>query len=135
MQHLSFLLFVLYTSPTFAEYSVIIHPSNNAAITEKDVSRLFLAKIKSFSDGRLAIPINQHESKTTRISFDNSILRKSPKQIKAYWSKLVFTGKATPLQEADSDANVVELVSNNATAIGYVSSANVSKDVKVLFTF
>jgi hypothetical protein len=54
--------------------------------------------------------------------------------IKAYWQKQIFSGRGVPPEEKESDEEVLEYVSKNVGAIGYISeSAETSAyDVKVL---
>lgn len=76
-----------------AEIAVVVHPSNKDAIDAKEVERIFLGKSKSFPGGAQALPINQSEGGAVRGAFDSGLLGKSASQMKAYWSKLVFTVK------------------------------------------
>ncbi|MBT0587351.1 phosphate ABC transporter substrate-binding protein [Alteromonas oceanisediminis] len=115
-----------------AATTVIVHPSNAAALDEKSVQRIFLGKEKKFSDGVESIPINQVADSAVRGDFDENVLGRSSAQVSAYWSKLVFTGKGVPPKEVSSDADVIELVSKNPSAIGYVDSASVTGDVKAV---
>jgi ABC-type phosphate transport system substrate-binding protein len=129
-------LFLLTASTAaLAEYAVIVHPDNGSNISKEDVERLFMAKVKSFPDGSLAIPINQIESAASRQKFESDVLGKTSNQLKAHWSKMVFTGKAVPLKEMSNDAEVIELVSKNPSTIGYVDKASVNGNVKVLISF
>jgi ABC-type phosphate transport system substrate-binding protein len=70
-----------------------------------------------------------------RGDFEKKVLNKSASQIKAYWSKLVFTGKGTPPKEVSSDAEVINLIKSNPNLIGYVDESSVTGDVKVIATF
>lgn len=118
-----------------AELAVIVHPSNGAALDAKEIEKIFLAKAKTFSSGGDAIPVNQAEGKATRNEFDEKVLGKSASQLKAYWSKLVFTGKGSPPQDVADDAAVKTLISTNPNMIGYVDSGSVDGSVKVVATF
>ena len=84
--------------------------------------------------GAAAIPVNLADSVPLRAEFDQKALGRSSSQVKAYWSKLVFTGKGTPPKEVASDSEVLELVASNPNLIGYVSAGAVSAKVKVLLT-
>ena len=119
----------------FAEVSVIVHKSNAANVSVDEVKRIFLGKSKKFSDGASAVPINLSASVAVRGEFDDAALGKSTNQTKAYWSKLVFSGKGNPPKEVSSTAEMIELVSKNPSLIGYVDSASVTGDVKVIATF
>ena len=118
-----------------AEISVIVNPANANAVSEDDLSRLFLGRASSFADGSKATPLNLVEGQASREEFDNKVLNRSSSQLKAYWSKLVFTGKGTPPKELADDAAVKAAVAADATAIGYISSGSADASVKVVATF
>ncbi|MGB1291577.1 MAG: phosphate ABC transporter substrate-binding protein, partial [Pseudoalteromonas sp.] len=101
-----------------AEVVVIVHPSNSSSFDQSEISKFFLGKAKSFSDGNQAVPINQEDSSTVRKEFDSNVLSKSGSQLKAYWSKLIFTGKGSPPKEVSNDADVIDLISKNPSMIG-----------------
>ena len=53
-------------------------------------------------------------------------------QVKATWSRLIFTGKAQPPKElADADA-VKKAVASDIKAIGYIDKSQVDSTVKVV---
>lgn len=137
MKILTFLvLTVLFISNSVcAEVVVIVHPSNSSSLDSSAISRIFTGKAKSFPGGSKAIPINQAESSSATGEFNDKVLKKSSSQLKAYWSKLVFTGKGTPPKAVGNDAEVIQLVANNPNIIGYVSSSAVNDSVKVVATF
>jgi ABC-type phosphate transport system substrate-binding protein len=119
----------------YADVSIVVNTANSSAITEKEISRLFLGKLKKFSGGESATPVNAKVGAAARIEFEKKVLKKSASQIKAYWSKRVFSGKGKPPTEVDNDAAVLDFVSANAGAIGYVDAASVNESVKVVKTF
>jgi len=118
-----------------AEVAVVVHPSNAVALNSEAIAQIYLGRSKSFPDGKTVLPLGQLESSKVTEQFNQKVLNKSGSQIKAYWSKLVFTGKGTPPKEFSSDAEVLELVSQNPSVIGYVDKAVVNDTVKVLATF
>jgi ABC-type phosphate transport system substrate-binding protein len=118
-----------------AEVAVVVHPSNNAALNAEEISKLYLGRSKSFPDGKAAIPLAQAESSGSTAVFNEKVLNKTGSQIKAYWSKLVFTGKGTPPKELATDQEVIDLVSQNPSVIGYVDKSAVNASVKVVATF
>ncbi|WP_228612908.1 phosphate ABC transporter substrate-binding protein [Alkalimonas sp.] len=112
--------------------AVIVHPTNVAELSAEDVSRLYLGRGRTFSDGNSAIPINLAEGMPGRERFDERALNRSSAQLKAYWSKLVFTGKGTPPQEVDSFDEMLKLVATNPSIVGYVPAAAVDERVRVV---
>lgn len=128
-----FLTIQLWVQAAQGEVVVITHPSNsNASIGKADFSRIFLGRVKSFPDGSKAVPINQVAGNSTRIAFDKEHLGKSASQIKAYWSRQLFTGRGVPPQEVSEDADVIKSVSANRNMIGYVDSSAVNDSVRVV---
>lgn len=119
---------------TFADIAVIVNPANANALTDKDISRAFLGKMKTFADGQSIEPINSKSSNAARTEFEQKVLKKSSSQVKAYWSKLVFTGKGKPPQELASDSDILKAVASSANAIGYVDAKSVDGSVKVIKT-
>ncbi len=119
-----------------AEIAVIVSTSNaNSALDQDTISRVFLGKTSNFPDGSQAIPVDQNEGSASREAFNDKVLGKSSSQLKAYWSRLIFTGKGTPPKESGSDADIKNLVAKNPNLIGYVDSSVVDSSVKVVFKF
>lgn len=125
----------LFICNAFADTAVIVHPSNGDLLDKDAVSKIFLGKTKSFPSGGDIFPVNQKDGAEIRTSFDEYVLGKSSSQVKAYWSKLMFTGKGTPPKEAESGAEVKSLVAGNPATIGYIDASEVDDSVKVIFTF
>lgn len=134
MRKLIFLGCLLLSPLTYSQIVVIVHPTNANELNKSSISRIYTGKAKSFPNGEQAIPITQGESSTTDI-FNKSVLNKSSSQLKAYWSKLIFTGKGTPPKVVESDAEIIKLVATNPNVIGYVNKSSVNDSVKVIATF
>lgn len=126
---------LLLSCSVFAEIAIIVHPANNASVDQSELNRLFLGRGNSFSDGNRATPMNLAEGLPARDSFDNKVLNRSSAQLKAYWSRLVFTGKGTPPAEHATAAAMKAAVAADPSAIGYVASSDVDDSVKVVATF
>lgn len=128
-------MFLLASFTCIAEVAVIVHPSNNNALDEKTIKRIFLGKNKKFDNGNKIIPMNQNQGSEARTAFGKKVLGKSDSQLKAYWSKLIFTGKGTPPDEKSNDAEILKLVANTPDSIAYVDAASLDDSVKVVGRF
>lgn len=115
-----------------AQTVVVVHPDNAAQLSEKQIKRIFLGKEKKFPNGEPSIPVNQTANSSARNEFDSNTLGRSTAQISAYWSKLVFTGKGIPPKEVSSDAEVIELIKQNKSVIGYIDASSATADVKII---
>ena len=126
---------LLFSFSSLASVAVIVNTANSAAIDEGDISRIFLGKVKKFSTGDKITIINLKFKQATRNEFEEKVLKKSASQVKAYWSKLMFSGKGKPPKELASDKDILAFVAANPGAIGYVAEGSVDSSVKVIKTF
>jgi ABC-type phosphate transport system substrate-binding protein len=74
-------------------------------------------------------------SQAAKETFDSAVLSKSASQLKAYWSKKMFTGKGIPPKEVSSNDDMLKLISSNPSMIGYIDSTLVNDTVKVIAEF
>ncbi|MEN9464620.1 MAG: hypothetical protein RL217_801 [Pseudomonadota bacterium] len=129
-------LTLLASAAAFADVVVIVSAKNaNYGLEKTDVEQIFLGKTSTFPDGSKAVPIDQNEGSASRDAFNDRVLGKSASQLKAYWSRLIFTGKGTPPKESGNDAEVKALVADNPNLVGYVDAKVVDSSVKIVFKF
>jgi len=126
---------LFYSIVAVADVVVIVNPNNNNTLNKTSISQIFLGKTNAFSDGSQAIPINQKEDTPLSKEFTRKALKKSTNQLRAYWSKLMFTGKGTPPKVVQGDSEVIKLVLDNPNLIGYVSKSADTSNVKVVEKF
>lgn len=129
-----FLLFGL-AAPASAEIVVIINKANPVRTLSVDqVEKIFLGKLNSFPDGTLAIPLDLPRGDTRDLFYARITGGKSSNQIKAYWSRIVFTSTGQPPFEVDSPQDMVNSVQQNPYRIGYVERANAGNAVRVVLS-
>jgi len=132
---LPLLVITLISAPAWSDVVVIVHPSVAETASASDLERIFLGKAKSLPGGARVVPINLEPGNAVRDEFNTKVLNKSDSQLKSYWSRLVFTGKAQPPQDVGSEAEMINMIKNNPNMIGYVSADNASGDVKIIASF
>jgi len=123
---------MLVSSVAFAEIAIIVNPNNTNDVDVEAIKRIFLRKQSDFADGSPALAIDQNESSQVVSEFNKKVLGRSANQLKAYWAKLIFTGKGTPPTKVESDAEVLKIIASEPDKIGFVDSANVDGTVKVI---
>ena len=112
---------------------VIVNPANPlTSIDKTDVSRMFLKKLSRWPNGQPTQPVDLPEGSSVRAQFSSQILGKAVSAVSAYWQQQIFAGKELPPMTKASEAEIVAYVKANANAIGYVSTASVTHEVKVL---
>lgn len=115
--------------PAQAETVVIVSAKNPASrMFSEQAAQFFLGKSTMFT------PVDQAEGSAIRAEFYHKIADKDPAQVKAIWSKLVFTGKATAPKEYKSNAEIRKAVADDPKAIGYIDKSAVDDSVKVILT-
>ncbi|MCV2349788.1 hypothetical protein [Paucibacter sp. Y2R2-4] len=118
-----------------AQVAVIVNPKSAAAsMTADQVSSIFLGKSNTLPGGASALATDLPESSAVRDQFYSKVTGKQAAQVKAAWSRLVFSGKATPPKELGSAAEVKKYVAANADAIGYIEKSAVDGTVKVVLS-
>jgi ABC-type phosphate transport system substrate-binding protein len=117
---------LLLSSAAFADVVVVGNPAA-AALTKDHVSDLFLGKTSGMK------LVDQPDSSKIKAEFYGK-LGHDLSQVKATWSRLIFTGKAQAPKEASDSAAVKKVVAADPTAIGYIDKSEVDGTVKVLAT-
>ena len=112
--------------------AVVSAKSPVTSLTQSQVADIFLGKASRFPDGTQAIPIDQPEDTPVRDRFYTQVAGKSPAQVKAYWSKIIFTGRGQPPVQAANGAEVKKMIAQNPSAIGYIEPALVDDSVRVV---
>ena len=117
-------------------FKIIVHKSNsNSTLTKDEISNLFLKKTTRWKGLNLPVePVDLVEASDVRSAFSDEIHGKNVGAVKAYWQKMIFSGRSVPAPEKKTETEVLKFVQENAGAIGYVSaSANLADyDVKVI---
>jgi ABC-type phosphate transport system substrate-binding protein len=118
--------FALASAAANADVVVIVSSKSTATtMTADDIANIYLGKSTAMKPVDNATPV--------RAQFYTAVAGKDEAQVKAIWSKLVFTGKATPPKELPSSAEVVKAVAADSNAIGYVDKAAIDGSVKVVY--
>jgi len=112
-----------------AQADVVVIGNLAAATMSKDeVSQFFLGKNQTMK------PVDRASSDPIKAQFYQKLSGQDLSQVKATWSRLVFTGKASAPKELPDAAAVKKAVAADPKAIGYIDKSEVDATVKVLLT-
>jgi ABC-type phosphate transport system substrate-binding protein len=111
---------------------VVSAKSHVKDLNADQVADIFLGKTSRFPDGTQAVPIDQSEDSPARDKFYAQFTGKSPAQMKAYWSKIIFTGRGQPPRQVAGSAEAKKLVAQNPNAIAYIDAKLVDDSVRVV---
>jgi hypothetical protein len=116
----------LLVAAAFADDVVVIGNPAAAALTKERVADLFLGKSQGMK------LIDQPNSAPVKAAFYEKATGHDLSQVKATWSRLIFTGKAQPPKEVADAAAVKKAVAADPKAIGYIQKSDVDSSVKVV---
>lgn len=102
-------------------------------LSRDEVINLFMGRTRKLTAGVTALPIDQGGASPDRVHFYRALVGKELPEINAYWARLLFSGQASPPRQAESEAEVLEILRNNKGAIGYVDRKHVDRRLKVVF--
>jgi ABC-type phosphate transport system substrate-binding protein len=112
--------------------AVVSSKSPVTTLSKNQVMDIFLGKRTSFPDGSSAVPIDQTEGSAVRDEFYSRIAGMSPAQVKAFWSKIIFTGRGQPPKTVATSLEAKKLLVENPNTIGYIDQSLVDSSVRVV---
>jgi hypothetical protein len=135
----SFLMLILLLSSFVArsEAEIVVVVGKTSIIStldEQHVANIFLARTKQYPNGEKAIPIEITHS-DMRIGFYQTISGKTPTQLNAYWTTLVFTGKGKPPMGLSDSKEIEQRLISRPGTITYLRAEDVTDNMKVVYRF
>ncbi|MDR5763289.1 phosphate ABC transporter substrate-binding protein [Caballeronia sp. LZ035] len=118
-----------------AEVVIVVSAKNGSAtLTESQVADIFLGRAAYYPSGGEAVPLDLPEDSPLRADFYRDCTGKSASQLRAYWSKLIFTGRAQPPREMADAAAIKRYLQLSPSAIAYMDRKDVDPSVKVVLS-
>ena len=96
------------------------------------VADIFLGQIGSFPSGAEVVALDQRIGSPERDEFYAKVASKSPPLVKAYWTKMIFTGRGQPPREVAGSAAIRKMVAENPSLIGYIDKSALDASVKTV---
>ena len=87
-----------------------------------------MGRLRRFSTGESVQPVDG----PGKAHFYRFLVNKDLADINAYWARLVFSGRTSPPRTFDQTLAVLDYVSENPDAIGYVERTELNPNVKVI---
>jgi ABC-type phosphate transport system substrate-binding protein len=116
-----------------ADLVVIVSARNPLTSLRADqVAAIFMAQSGRFPGGEEAVALDQPVGSPLRNTFYQTVAARTPALMKAYWTKMVFTGRGQPPRELANSAAVRKLVADNPAMIAYIERSALDASVKAL---
>ena len=132
----------LFTRPAAAEPDTAAAPAPGvqlvtsakgavSGLSREEAAQLFLGHRNRLNDGT-PVTLIDLPSGQIRAKLYQALIGKNPVQVRANWSRLVFSGRVRPPLEATDENEALEWLINTPNAIGYLPAAVNDKRIKVL---
>jgi ABC-type phosphate transport system substrate-binding protein len=119
-------LTVLLAANSRAEDIVVIVNPASAPLSKEQIADIYLAR-----DGAWT-PIDQAAGSPIYTEFYKRATGRDAAQVKAIWSKILFTGRGVPPKQLPDSAAVKKAVAADPKAVGYIEKSAVDASVKVI---
>jgi len=120
-------------SASAAEFVVVVSARNPVTtLRAEQVAAIFLAQTGRFPNGEEAVALDLPVGSALRDDFYNKIAARTPALMKAYWTRMVFTGRGQPPRELPNSAAVRKIVADNPAMIAYIDRAALDASVKAI---
>ena len=107
------------------EIVVIVNPAS-APLSKDQIADIYLARNNTWT------PIDQTVGSLIYTEFYKRATGRDAAQVKAIWSKILFTGRGVPPKQLLDSAAVKKAVAANPRAVGYIEKSAVDASVKVV---
>jgi hypothetical protein len=106
------------------EIVVIVNPAAKP-ISKEQIANLYLGR------GGGLTPVDQTVGSAIYVEFYKKATGRDIAQVKALWSRILFTGRGLPPKQLPDSAAVKQAVAANPNAVGYIEKSAVDASVKV----
>jgi ABC-type phosphate transport system substrate-binding protein len=128
-------MLALASGVTQAQIAIIAHPSvDEASLTRTSVTDMYSLTTTMWSDRSSVIVVDLRSDLPVKKRFYNEI-GKNAADLRKVWMRAVLSGEAKAPLVVESEDEVLEKVASTRGAIGYVSAAKATGNVKVLARF
>ncbi len=128
-------LLICFCSAVYSQ-TVVVVPTDSMvkSLSDLDVANIFLARTNRYPNGEKSIPI-ELKNDILREMFYQNISGKTPKQLTAYWTTLVFTGKGRPPKGYMTNNELMHKFEMDSGAITYLDETQVTNNMRVVYSF
>ena len=121
------------SSATTDAFKIIVHPDNPMTSVDREfIRRAFLRKTLEWGNGKGIRPVDLTQPANVRERFTREVLKKTPSQLRSYWTQQIFSGKGAPPDARDSVEAVIAYVLENPGAVGYLPAETKHGRAKVV---
>jgi len=132
------LLILLLSASTVAQAEPVVVMRAQQVVeklSREEVTNIFMGRFRALPSGNPAQPIDQPRDTPLRAQFYQRLLNKDQASINAYWSRLHFSGRATPPLQTTSEDEVIRQLLVQPGGVAYVRRNQVDNRLRIVFEF
>jgi hypothetical protein len=107
---------------------VVVMGAGAAPITKEQLADVYLGRSTTLK------PLDLVESNAVHDAFYKKATDRDAAQVKAVWSRLIFTGQGQPPKELPDAAAVKRAVAADPKAVGYIDKSDLDASVRVVLS-
>ncbi|MDK1287163.1 hypothetical protein [Pseudoalteromonas umbrosa] len=139
-KNIGLLILCLYGWSTSAaaqsEIVIVVNKHNPIERIEKrQLIDMYMGKYLAFPNGHIAVTLDYKKEHDLRRVFFEALTGRSISQVNAYWSRVKFSGKASPPQAYPTIDAIIDKVTTTPSAIAYIPATAVTDELKVVYRF
>lgn len=117
-----------------ADFVIIGHPDlDSHQLSRNEVINIYMGRQKTIGNNTFVLPMDLVGSSSDRADFYKRLTGKNISEINSYWARVIFSGNSAPPRPVVDYDEMIRVVEQNRSAIGYVPENRVNNQIKVLF--
>jgi ABC-type phosphate transport system substrate-binding protein len=115
-------------TPAMAGEVVVVMGAAASPVSKDQLADIYLGRSTALK------PLDLPESNELRDTFYRKVTDRDASQVKAVWSRLIFTGQGQPPKELADASAVKKAVAADPKLVGYIDKSDVDASVKVVLS-
>lgn len=111
---------------------IVSSKSPVSSLRQEQVADIFLGQVASLPGMADVVAVDQVIGSPERDEFYSKVTSKTRPLVKAYWTKMIFTGRGQPPKEVGNSAAIRKMVADNPGVIGYIDKSALDASVKAV---
>jgi hypothetical protein len=113
---------------------LVVNNANQVdALSRKQIIDIYMGRFSTFPNGIKADPLDFPGGSIERQTFYEILVGKNEKKIKAYWSRLLFSGRAIPPEVLSPKSEIISTVAIGLNTIAYMDAKDVTPEMKIVY--
>lgn len=111
---------------------VVAKDSKIESISKRELVDVYMGRFDVLESGQIVQPVDYENGSVFRGLFYRTLVNKNERQINAYWSRLIFSGRAKPPLQVSSPEQSLAYLRRNQSALAYMPVERVSEEMKIV---